>query len=112
MRDLPQHWFWKWQMIDGITFLTILLMAFATYLTRILGYVLLRNRTLSPRMRAVMENVPGCVLISVIAPAFVSGETADLLALAITLLAATRLSLLPTVLVGVASAGLLRHLLG
>ena len=36
----------------------------------------------------------------------------DLAALAITLLAATRLSMLPTVLIGVASAGLLRYLMG
>ncbi|RWD18591.1 MAG: AzlD family protein, partial [Mesorhizobium sp.] len=33
-------------------------------------------------------------------------------ALAITVLAATRLSMLPTVVIGVASAGMLRHLIG
>lgn len=98
-------------MMDMQTLATILLMASSTYLTRILGYVALRNRTLSPRMLAVMENVPGCVLISVIAPAFVSDKPANLLALAITLLAATRLSVLPTVIIGIVSTGLLRHLL-
>ena len=35
---------------------------------------------------AVLEAVPGCVLISVIAPRFVSDNPAELLALAITLL--------------------------
>jgi hypothetical protein len=45
-------------------------------------------------------------------PHFVSDNPADLLALAITFLAATRLSMLPTVLIGIASAGLLRHLVG
>ena len=99
-------------MIDAATLLTIVLMAGVTYLTRIGGYVVLRNRTLSARATAVMEAAPGCVLISVIAPAFVSRSPADLLALAITLVAATRLSMLPTVLIGVASAGLLRHLIG
>ncbi|MUV19831.1 AzlD family protein [Burkholderia thailandensis] len=99
-------------MTDVSTLLTIVLMASSTYLSRILGYVVLRNRTLSPRMMAVMENVPGCVLVSVIAPAFVSDKPANLLALAITLLAAPRLSILPTVIVGIVSAGLLRHLLG
>ncbi|WP_323030687.1 AzlD family protein [Brachymonas denitrificans] len=98
-------------MIDVHTLATILLMALTTYLTRIAGYLALRNRTLSPRMKAVLENVPGCVLISVIAPRFVSDQPADLLGLAITLLAATRLGLLPTVLIGVASTGLLRHLM-
>ncbi|MBZ9757327.1 AzlD family protein [Mesorhizobium sp. ESP6-5] len=99
-------------MIDAATLLTIVLMAGVTYLTRIGGYVVLRNRVLSPRATAVMEAAPGCVLISVIAPAFVSRNPADLAALAITLLAATRLSMLPTVLIGVASASLLRHLIG
>ena len=99
-------------MIDAATLLTIVLMAGVTYLTRIGGYVVLRNRTLSARATAVMEAAPGCVLISVIAPAFVSRNPADLLALAITLVAATRFSMLPTVLIGVASAGLLRHFIG
>ncbi|ARP64056.1 hypothetical protein A9K65_012215 [Mesorhizobium sp. WSM1497] len=99
-------------MIDATTLFTIVLMAGVTYLTRIGGYVVLRNRTLGARATAVMEAAPGCVLISVIAPAFVSKSPADLLALAVTLAAATRFSMLPTVLIGVASAGLLRHFIG
>ncbi len=99
-------------MIDPLTVVTILLMAAVTYLTRVSGYLLLRNRTLGRRATAVMEATPGCVLISVIAPHFVSSRPADLLSLAITLLAASRLPVLPTILIGVVSAGLLRHLLG
>ncbi len=99
-------------MIDPMALLTIVLMAGVTYLTRIGGYVVLRNRVLSPRATAVMEAAPGCVLISVIAPDFVADKPADLAALAITLLAATRLSMLPTVLIGVVSAGALRYLMG
>ncbi len=85
-------------------------MAVVTYLTRIVGYALLRNRTLSPAAQAVLEAVPGCVLISVIAPAFVSDSPANLLALAITLAAAMRFSLLPTVLIGIVATGVLRHM--
>ncbi|WP_027169748.1 AzlD family protein [Mesorhizobium sp. WSM3224] len=99
-------------MIDPMTVLAILAMAGVTYLTRIGGYVVLRNRTLGPRATAVMEAAPGCVLISVIAPDFVSKNPADLAALAITVLAATRLPMLPTVVIGVASAGTLRWLMG
>ncbi|MEI9405581.1 AzlD family protein [Mesorhizobium argentiipisi] len=99
-------------MIDPMTALAILAMAGVTYLTRIGGYVVLRNRTLSPRATTVMEAAPGCVLISVIAPDFVSKNPADLAALAITVLAASRLSMLPTVVIGVASAGVLRWLMG
>jgi uncharacterized membrane protein len=99
-------------MIDPANLIAIVLMASVTYLTRIGGYVVLRNRTLSRRATTVMEAAPGCVLISVIAPDFVSRNPADLAALAITVLAATRLSMLPTVAIGVASAGVLRHLMG
>ncbi|QJE95096.1 AzlD family protein [Luteolibacter luteus] len=92
-------------------FLTILLMALATYLTRIGGYLLLRKHQPSPRVAAILDAAPGCVLISVIAPHFASGHVADLAALGITALAASRLSMLPTVLIGVASAAALRGLL-
>jgi uncharacterized membrane protein len=98
-------------MIHPATLLAIGLMACATYFTRIAGYLLLRNRQLSARAVAVMQAAPGCVLIAVIAPAFVAHRMSDLMALAITLAAATRLPMLPTVLLGVASAALLRHVL-
>lgn len=99
-------------LIHWTSVLTIVLMAAATYLTHIVGFLALRNRTLSKRAVTVMEAAPGCVLISVIAPDFVADKPADLAALAITLLAATRLSMLPTVLIGVVSAGVLRYLMG
>lgn len=98
-------------MIDPQTLLTIVLMASVTYATRVGGFLFLRNRTLGPRATAVMEAAPGCVLISVIAPHFVANNPADLIAIAVTVLAATRFSMLPTVAIGVATAGLLRHLL-
>lgn len=98
-------------MIDPVVILTILMMALVTYLTRIGGYLLLRDRTVSPRMAAVMETAPGCVLITVIAPHFVTGKPADMIALAIIILAATRLPLLPVVLLAISSAGILRLIL-
>jgi uncharacterized membrane protein len=98
-------------MIHPMTLLTIALMASTTYLTRIAGYLVLRNRALSSRAVVVMEAAPGCVLISVIAPSFVSNEPADIIALIITLVAATRLPMLATVTIGVVAAGMLRHLL-
>ena len=92
--------------------LAILGMAVVTYLTRIGGYLLLAGRRLSPRMQAIMDLVPGCVLVAVIAPDFATGRPADLIGLAITILAATRFSLLPTMLCGVITTGLLRAALG
>lgn len=97
--------------MDGLTVLTIVLMAAVTYLTRVLGFLLLHGRTLGQRANAVMAAAPGCVLISVIAPYFVSGNRADLIALAATVLAATRLPMLPTVLIGIGVAALSHHLI-
>lgn len=93
------------------TFLTVLGMMGVTYLTRITGYFVLRNRNLGVRAQSVLEAMPGAVLISVIAPAFTSDQPADLIALALTLAVATRGSFLLTVIVGVTAAGLLRHLI-
>lgn len=97
--------------IHQATLLTILLMASVTYATRVAGYLALRNRVLSSRAASVMEAAPGCVLIAVIAPDFASGNPADLMALAVTLVAATRLSMLSTVILGVLSAAGFRLLL-
>jgi uncharacterized membrane protein len=91
---------------------TIALMAAATYGTRVGGFLLLRNRSLGPRAKAALDAAPGCVLIAVIAPYFVSPRPADLIALAVTVIAATRLPMLPTVVIGVCAAGLLRHVIG
>ena len=98
-------------MIHSTTLIAILLVAATTYLTRILGYLLLKNKTLSNKQRKILEVVPGCVLISVIAPYFVKDNVADLLAITITLIAASRFSLLPTVVISMLSAALLRTVL-
>ena len=98
-------------MIHGMTLLAIICVALTTYSTRVLGYILLKNRTLSARQKRILEVVPGCVLISVIAPYFVRGNIVDVIAMAITLLAASRFSLLPTVIVSMLSAAALRMVL-
>lgn len=94
-------------MISTSALLTVLGMLCATYFTRIIGFFALRNRSLSPRAAAVMEAAPGCVLIAVIAPAFASDKPHELIAIAITVFAASRLSMLKTVLIAVASSALL-----
>ncbi len=98
-------------MIEMSTFIAILCIAATTYLTRILGYILLKNKTLTTRQRQILEVVPGCVLISVIAPYFVHDNPADLIGLALTLFAASRFGLLPTVAISMASAAILRWVL-
>ncbi|EJN39636.1 putative membrane protein [Pseudomonas sp. GM84] len=86
-------------------------MAVATYLTRVLGFLLLRNRKLSANTKSVLEVAPGCVIVSVIAPYFVSSEPQIWIALAVTIAAATRFSMLITAAIGVATLGMLNQLL-
>ncbi|WP_217896619.1 AzlD family protein [Pseudomonas putida] len=85
--------------------------AVATYLPRALGFLLLRNRTLGSQLTQVLGAAPGCVLIAVIAPKFVSGHPADLIALGLTVYAASRFSILPVVVFAIVVTGVLRVLL-
>lgn len=96
--------------MSNAALITILGMALVTYGTRVLGFLLLRDRVLSHRTRTMMEIAPGCVLISVIAPHFVSPHPEELLAIAVTTIAAWKLPMLATVAVGVASLAFLRLL--
>jgi len=57
-------------MIHMSTLIAIILVALTTYCTRLLGYVLLKNKTLNNRQRKILAIVPGCVLISMITPYF------------------------------------------
>ncbi|NUE66260.1 AzlD family protein [Snodgrassella sp. ESL0253] len=98
-------------MIDLPAVLTILAMALVTYVTRVSGYLLLRKRALGPRLIRVLESIPGCVLIAVIAPAFATTHPANLLSVIITILLAWRFSLLPTVIFSIAITAFLRHYL-
>lgn len=92
--------------------LTILGMAVATYARRVAGFQLLRNRQLGSRARAVLDAVPGCVLIAVIARTSYRPILRSCRRSRSTVLAAWRLPMLPAVLAGVVSLAVLQHLLG
>ncbi len=91
-----------------VAFITILLMALSTFAIRSAGYLLLRNRHLPAKIQRIMEAAPGCVLLTVIAPHFATTNPADLLALAISIIAACRFQLLPVVVISVLSTAILR----
>lgn len=91
-------------MLDLPTLATILGMGLVTYLTRVVGFLLLRNKTLNPQQTRMMSIAPGCVFIAIIAPEFLTGTIGDVLALCVTFLAALRLGMLGTILVGIISA--------
>lgn len=90
----------------------ILGMALATYGTRAGGIWLMSRVAPSARVEAWLRQVPGAVLISIIAPAALATGPAGLLAVLATVLVATRTrNLLLPMVVGVASIWVLRHLL-
>ena len=91
------------------SFLLFLAMLTATYSTRLIGFFALRKRTLSKRATAVMEAAPGCVRIAEIPPYIDSDKPQEVNPILLTTLAASRFAMLPTVLVGVVSAGVLGH---
>ncbi|ATO20088.1 hypothetical protein BS636_10675 [Acinetobacter sp. LoGeW2-3] len=98
-------------MIQMSTFIAIILIALTTYCTRILGYALLKNKTLNNRQRKILAIMPGCVLISMITPYFLKDNPADLIRIVLTLFVASRFGMLPTILISMISAAVLRSLL-
>lgn len=92
--------------------LAIAAMAAATYSTRIIGWLLLRGRTLSPRLKRTLDASPCCVMAAIVAPAFMTTEPTTLISLAVALVAARTGSLALTVAAAVLSNALLRLCFG
>ena len=92
------------------TFLiTILCMGLVTYGGRLAGYWLLQGRPVKGRVKAALDAVPPAILTSVIAPTVFLGRWPEMLAGALTLVAALlRLPLLMVIAIGVGSVALLR----
>ena len=98
--------------INAAEFLTILGMLCMTYSTRLLGWLFLKNRTFSPRTRAMLEAAPGCVMVSIDAPFFFTTNPAHLCALAVAILVSRKYGLAWTVAACVATAAVLGRILG
>lgn len=98
-------------MDEYFVLIAILVMASVTYLTRIAGFLLLRNRPLGGRLAAALEAAPGSIFLALLVPTIFGSRGPDLAALAVTVLAALRLPMLPTVLIGIGAAALARLVL-
>ena len=94
--------------LDAGTLLAILAMATVTYGLRLSGLALAGRLKLEGRAKAAFDAIPPAVLTAVIAPALFATGWAETLAGAATILAATRLPLIGTILVGVATVVLAR----
>ena len=99
--------------VDPLFFLAVVLMGLATYGTRVSGYLLLRGVKIEGRAKAAMDAVPPAILTAVIAPTVFLSGWAEMIAGAITMVAALlRLPLLVVIATGVASVVGLRMVLG
>lgn len=97
---------------DPMTVLAVLLMALATYATRAGGLWLASRLTLSERVEAWLNHIPGAILVSIVAPTVLAGGIADALAAVAVLIVALRTGSLPVAMVtGVGAVVLLRGLL-
>ena len=99
-------------MFDPITLFAILLMALATYATRAGGLWLASRLDLSERAGAWLEQIPGAILISLVAPTVLTGGPAEALAALAVVLVALRTGSLPAAMsAAVAVVLILRNLL-
>ncbi len=95
-------------MIATSTLAAIVAMTVATLATRFGGLVLVRFVKPKGRMKRMLEAIPPAVLTAVIVPTALSTGIAETIACIATVLAALRLSLLPSVLIGVTCVAVLR----
>ena len=94
---------------ETLTLLTILGMALVTYATRAGGFWLMGLVTPSPRVEAWLKQIPGAVLVALIAPTVIASSIAETLAAVATVIVAIRTkNVLLAMLVGVATVALLR----
>lgn len=70
---------------DSEILLLIAAMAGVTWLTRIGGYVMMMVIPPSPQVKRVLEAMPGCVIVALMAPHFITGGWIERIALALTL---------------------------
>jgi uncharacterized membrane protein len=93
-----------------LSLVAIAIMAVVTFLIRIGGFWMMGYVQLTPRVRGMLEALPGSVVAAVVLPIAVKNGTAAVLAVAMAIAAmiASRNTLLGVIL-GVAIAALARH---
>jgi uncharacterized membrane protein len=97
---------------ETLTLITILGMALVTYATRAGGFWLMGLVTPSPRIEAWLRQIPGAVLVAIVAPTVLASSLAETLAALATVLVAIRTkNVLAAMVIGVAAVFLLRLIL-
>src|SRR5215469_9326637 len=97
---------------DTLALITILGMALVTYATRAGGFWLMGLVSPSPRIEAWLRQIPGAVLVAIIAPTVLASSLAETLAaLAAALVALRTKNVLVALVVGVGAVWVLRMVL-
>jgi uncharacterized membrane protein len=95
--------------ISLIALFAIVLMALTTYATRAGGLWLASRFDLSERAGAWLDQIPGAILVSLVAPAVLTGGPAEALAALAVVVVAVRTASLPAAMVtGVVAVVVLR----
>jgi uncharacterized membrane protein len=93
------------------TLLAIVLMALATYATRASGLWVASRLDLSERAGAWLDQIPGAILVSLVAPTVLTGGPAEAIAAIAVVIVALRTGSLPAAMVtGVVTVVVLRAL--
>ena len=99
-------------MITDNPYVSILLMALAIYVTRISGYWLASRVTFNKYVEAWLGYLPGCILISIVAPSLLTAKPLEWLAAALIIIMMWRSNnLLLAMVVGIGTVAVGRTLL-
>lgn len=93
------------------SFIAIFAMASVTYLTRVTGYFILKNKKLSSKTQAVFETLPACVFIAIITPYIINKDPANIIALTFAAIGAKRLPMVITIAGTVLIAYFIRNII-
>jgi uncharacterized membrane protein len=85
--------------IDPRILFAIILMALATYATRAGGLWLASRFDLSERAGAWLDQIPGAILVSLVAPAILMGGPIEVLAAVVVVIVSLRTGSLPAAMV-------------
>ena len=96
--------------VDPLTLAAIVVMAVATYFTRVAGFLVAGRLSLEGRAKAAFDAIPPAVLVAVIAPTALATGWPETVAAGIAAVAATRLPILATIALGVVAVVILRGL--
>jgi len=98
--------------MTAVSFLTILGMGIATYITRASGIFIASRFNMTPRFKAALSGIPIAIIISIIIPNIINGGIAEYISSAVVIVLAYRkVNLIVCLGAGILAVNLFRYLL-